>query len=166
MSRRSGWTKIQEIGVRGAQRRLERRLARATRSAPAEARGIGVLRRRVDREVVLADVTVVASRLLQRVDHRRIGLHAHPDAQPVAIDRRHDRALVGLPRFLLDSDASVTSCQSSASRLAGRAVVARIRCPEPGHHVFDQLRRHGRAANGIGVGEQITLEVGRRWSRS
>src|SRR5690606_2722952 len=91
---------VERIGLFGSHRGAERRESRHCDGRGREPRArVGVVRAVLE-EVHLLQVAV--ERASQAVDHGRIHLQAHADAQPVGEHARDDGALFLAPRLLLD----------------------------------------------------------------
>ena len=86
------------------QRRFQRRLSGIGDGTRRKALDDVRIVRMRHREIGLVDVVVplVVVREQQRVDHRRVGLQAHPLLQTVVEDAGDPRALVGPAGLLLD----------------------------------------------------------------
>jgi len=116
---------------------------------------------RVELQVRTRQVAVVDPRLPQRVDDRRIAAEQHPQAQPVAIHRRHQRTLFRFRRFLLDQRGQRDQlAQIAPARLRFGAQLAGDMLEPLDHHPH-QHRRRGVARQCVGFGEQIPFHRAR-----
>ena len=99
---------------------------------------VGVVRR-VDREVLLADVAVVAAGLAQRVDDGGVGLQRHRSSEPVQEHRRRCAAVrCRAPSPVSTSDASVTISRKRRPARRDRLALGCDHLAEALHHAHDQ----------------------------
>ena len=144
----------------GANRLDPRRADRSGRQARPL---VGVVRR-VDREVLLADVAVEAAGLAQRIDDGGVGLQQHALAQAVQEHPGDARPFAAARRFHLHQRGQRDDLPQRHPARRDRLALGCDHLAEALHHAHDQ-RLLGRVDVGrdlVGVGEQVTLEVVRR----
>ena len=152
-----------EVGGVG---RIQRRVqdvasGRRDRAGREPAVAVGVVGR-VDLHVGAGQVAVVPAGLLQRVDDRGVALQRHADPQAVVEDRRHERVLGAAAGLLLDDRGQRHRLPHAQAAPGGaRAELVVEDRPELRHHRGSQIIDGRVARQGVGLGEQVSLQIRR-----